>query len=101
MQWLSAKSTDVSKCVKFSRDLEQFLKGEVTERDGFLPMVNFVPNIELNRDEEMEYDLKKLGLPMNSVYPSDHDLLKSIDLYEAKVIARSQTTHTLKTQSLT
>ena len=86
LQWLSAKSTDMTTAVKCSRELENLLKGDISDRDGFLNMVNICPNIELKVHEERDYDLKKLGLPMNSVYPTEHDLLKSIDLYEAKIL---------------
>lgn len=48
--------------------------------------MNVVPMSMQNKAMEKEHFLRKVGVPLGSMYPSHKDLLKSVDLYEAKII---------------
>lgn len=86
LQWLSKKASDYSKIVTLAKKLEALLRNDIQYDNISLPLFNVVPMSMQNKAMEKEHYLRKVGVPLGSMYPSHRDLLKSIDLYEAKVI---------------
>ena len=86
IQWLSNKSLDLNKCVLEVKRLEELIRKDVSKDNGFLSLLSTVPCTVMTPKQEQDHAHRRLGLPHNSVYPTERDLLKTVSLYEAKVI---------------
>ena len=86
LQWLSAKSTNIGDVIRECTLLEDLLRKEVQKRNGFLPIISIVPMVQLTQRDATMHDLHRLGVPLDSMYPTEHDLLKTTELYEAKIV---------------
>ena len=86
IQWLSTKSLNLGKVVTEVKRLEDVIRKDVQRNNGFLSMLDTVPINVMTPSQLVEHDARKRGLPHNSLYPADRDLLKTVTLYEAKVI---------------
>ena len=85
MQWLTNKSSDMVRVIAEVKKLEELLR-DMGWDNGFLPLISVVPMKQLSFKTEKEWILRKMGIPLGSTYPTEKDLLNSVELYEAKII---------------